>query len=111
MKAPEIRTCPICGKDFTAFVYNKAYCSDECRIKATTLGLNIKSFEDYCRENLDLDMELKTQPKRKCHDCGTPSNNYRCERCWHKKRGFGQTTAQYLGDAGMDTQTPYIFGK
>lgn len=24
--------------------------------------------------------------KRRCHDCGKPCNNYRCEKCWAKIR-------------------------
>jgi hypothetical protein len=23
---------------------------------------------------------------RRCHDCGKPCNNYRCEKCWAKIR-------------------------
>ena len=23
-------------------------------------------------------------PKRKCHDCGKPTDEYRCEECWGK---------------------------
>ena len=32
---------------------------------------------------------------RKCHDCGKPTNNYRCDACWRRIRGFGMegTTA------------------
>lgn len=26
---------------------------------------------------------------RRCHDCGRPTNQYRCDRCWKKLRGFG----------------------
>ncbi|MCL1939562.1 MAG: hypothetical protein FWG04_02740 [Desulfovibrionaceae bacterium] len=26
---------------------------------------------------------------RACTDCGKPTPNYRCERCWKKRRGFG----------------------
>ena len=25
-------------------------------------------------------------PTRRCHDCGKPTNNYRCEECWQKIR-------------------------
>ena len=25
-------------------------------------------------------------PKRKCHDCGRPTNNYRCAECWQRLR-------------------------
>lgn len=26
--------------------------------------------------------------KRRCHDCGKPTDNYRCNACWTKLRGF-----------------------
>lgn len=25
--------------------------------------------------------------KRRCHDCGKPTHNYRCNVCWKKLRG------------------------
>lgn len=25
--------------------------------------------------------------KRRCHDCGRPTNNYRCKACWERIRG------------------------
>ncbi|MDR1946455.1 MAG: hypothetical protein LBQ51_04730 [Desulfovibrio sp.] len=27
-------------------------------------------------------------PPRRCADCGRPTNNYRCPRCWTKRRGY-----------------------
>ncbi len=33
--------------------------------------------------------DRKLPPKRKCHNCGKPCTNYRCEDCWRKIRGFG----------------------
>ena len=33
---------------------------------------------------------------RKCTTCGKPTNNYRCDVCWRKIRGFGmEGTAAY----------------
>lgn len=26
---------------------------------------------------------------RTCHDCGTPTDNYRCNACWKRVRGYG----------------------
>ena len=31
----------------------------------------------------------KTGYKRKCHDCGKPTNAYRCPECWAKIRRNG----------------------
>lgn len=31
---------------------------------------------------------------RRCHDCGKPTNNYRCDACWARLRGYEP------GDAG-----------
>ena len=36
---------------------------------------------------------------RKCHDCGRPTNNYRCDKCWAKLRKKGE----YAEETGMDT--------
>ena len=33
--------------------------------------------------------ERDTGSLRRCHDCGRPTVNYRCEACWRKKRGYG----------------------
>lgn len=35
-------------------------------------------------DGLERDIELT--PRRKCHDCGRPTNNYRCETCWEALR-------------------------
>ena len=37
--------------------------------------------------------ELERDTKRRCHSCGKPTWNYRCERCWKKVRGFGSAEA------------------
>ena len=33
--------------------------------------------------------DIRKNGKRRCTDCGGPTHNYRCERCWKKRRGFG----------------------
>lgn len=37
--------------------------------------------------------EVSTGALRRCHDCGRPTVNYRCEVCWRKRRGYGQEGA------------------
>ena len=52
--------------------------------------------------------------KRRCTDCGRPTHNYRCERCWKKKRGYGFEDSSAAAKrekkeamtAGMDGFTP-----
>ncbi len=101
---PEIRKCPVCGKDFPAFSASRRYCSDECYLKAQALRLkgNRCGTSPHVAENA-------SGKKRRCHDCGRPTNNYRCEYCWNKKRGFGKSGVQYRGNDGMDTVKPYFF--
>ena len=31
---------------------------------------------------------------RRCHDCGKPTHNYRCDACWRKRRGFAQAAME-----------------
>ncbi|EGY23946.1 hypothetical protein DA2_3780 [Desulfovibrio sp. A2] len=37
---------------------------------------------------------------RTCHDCGTPTDNYRCNACWRRVRGYGvDEPAEEVSDA------------
>lgn len=44
---------------------------------------------DYIREALREGASLRQTAKRQCTDCGKPTTQYRCEKCWRKLRGFG----------------------
>ena len=103
-QTPQIRTCPVCSKQFTAYVWNKRYCSDECYFKAHALGLkgNRCGHSPRFTDNL----AVKT---RKCHDCGRPTNDYRCEYCWCKRRGISHKTVNRRGNDMMDSTRPYFF--
>lgn len=37
--------------------------------------------------------EVSSATPRRCHDCGRPTANYRCDACWRKMRGYGQDGA------------------
>lgn len=51
--------------------------------RAIVEQLNKKEREFYLKRFPKYD---NAKPKRKCHDCGKPTNNYRCEKCWEKIR-------------------------
>lgn len=38
------------------------------------------------KEALGLQKKFRTDTKRKCHDCGKPTYNYRCDKCWDALR-------------------------
>ena len=41
----------------------------------------------YCRTRLEIEDDLKNMivpPKRKCHDCGALTDDFRCEKCREK---------------------------
>ena len=39
--------------------------------------------------------DTKMKATRRCHDCGKPTNNYRCEECWAKLRGRANDTSPH----------------
>lgn len=39
----------------------------------------------WCEMALDIE-NMIIPPKRRCHDCGKPSDDYRCPECWNKLR-------------------------
>lgn len=51
---------------------------------------------------------------RKCHDCGKPTNNYRCNECWLKKQGkiphHQDDPAFYIGEGHTSRSYPGIKG-
>ena len=59
-KRPE-KHCAVCGAAFVPCQKSQLYCSEACR-KAFTGRASSLSI-------------------RKCHDCGKPTTDYRCERC------------------------------
>lgn len=71
---PQGRTCKVCGKTFMPKKQKSICCSEECR----------KKFYSPFREPEPITC------KRKCHDCGKPTTNYRCPLClakWKRKHG------------------------
>ena len=87
--------CPICGKLFTKTSPNSIYCED-CRHIAR--GKTSRKQQAQRASGMRLqDRSLPTSdlpPSRTCHDCGCPTNNYRCAECWTKiQRGLNSDVA------------------
>ena len=64
-------------------VYCRTENRETPRSEITALASDPKYAKDY------YDQQLSAQPalySRKCHDCGKPTNDYRCPKCWQKIR-------------------------
>ena len=68
---PQVKelVCPVCGKQFQCEIVRK-YCSEECRRQARK--------ESYAQHSKQVSCDLLPPPTRKCHDCGKPTDDYRC---------------------------------
>lgn len=49
-------------------------------------------------------MELKARGLRSCHDCGAPTVNYRCRKCW--RRLCGASPLDSLDDGAINEVSP-----
>lgn len=66
--------CQQCGKAFQGIRSYRRFCSDTCRRK-------------YFKHDF-YEKKIAMKAKRKCHDCGMATWDYRCEKCrdkWRKK--------------------------
>ncbi len=76
------RTCRVCGK--------------EKELSKFSVGFNgrLKSICERCAEAI-INSRSGREGRRRCADCGRPTRNYRCGRCWIALRG-------HVDDAGLD---------
>lgn len=76
--------CPNCGNPFKLAYPRQKYC-DSCH---EDIELEKKSRQEVAdAENVRKKYGLSVQKyTRRCHDCGKPTNNYRCDKCWQKWR-------------------------
>lgn len=94
------RSCPVCGSDTTELPGGRVYCCAVCakigkaRRKAQRrLAAKERKLQGQCA----LPKPTAIQ-RRKCHDCGCPTSDYRCPAClkaWRQKHGVS-------GDADVD---------
>lgn len=73
------RKCPCCGKDFIPETNGQRFCDKACAY-AYKSGITRKEWL----------LEHNQFHSRRCHDCGKPTDNYRCPKCWEKiRKGVG----------------------
>lgn len=77
--------CLDCGSDipFERRANNRVIClCPECRVQRRRAAN--RAYQRGRKRDLDA---LRPGATRRCHDCGKPSNDYRCAECWEKIRG------------------------
>ena len=87
------KSCKFCGRVFHTSSHNQVFCTEACR-RAYTLKDIQKYEERIARANAEpqgwRDSCSLPRFQRRCHDCGRPTNNYRCNYCleiWRRKHG------------------------
>lgn len=102
LPVPETRLCCECQQPYTAY-YSRSFICGKCRrkqenklkkqrreeLKAQTKAKKkadkkIEVVEQPEEEEPDVLAEIELAPTRHCHDCGKPTNNFRCDKCWDK---------------------------
>jgi hypothetical protein len=78
------KKCKCCGKEFPA-KGNAVFCDKACTYAFKAGITRDEWLEEHPQSN------QSTLFKRKCHDCGKPTNNYRCQSCWEKLRSESET--------------------
>ena len=73
MKVLRKKTCPVCGNQFAPLTEAQKFCCSTCRKQAAIKG-RVKA------------VRKRGKYTRKCHDCGKPTDNFRCSKCWDKLR-------------------------
>ena len=75
--------CAVCGKIFSKRAYNSTHCEDCCDVaKEKVRRCDFQRARGMKLQDGSLPNGLP--PSRTCHDCGAPTNNYRCAECWMK---------------------------
>lgn len=89
--------CVVCGKKIEN-PKRTAYCSEKCSRES----LNNRTQKKFQKIKKKLSSSAKygtygIEATRKCHDCGMPTTNYRCDTClfkWQKKHHILDDDAQ-----------------
>lgn len=75
--------CLACGTIFEG-VRETGLCSDDCRRKWKN-----QYSRNWSKSHKKVDAAKKGEPSAKgrtCPDCGKPTTDYRCPKCWNKRR-------------------------
>lgn len=98
------RSCPVCGEDITDLHGGRRYCSLDCskigevrRQMKKRLAAKERRLKGECAPAKATEIL-----RRKCHDCGRPTSDYRCPAClraWRQKHGVPVDGEAGYGDA------------
>lgn len=89
------RSCAVCGADITDLPGRRRYCGLKCS-KIGEMRRRLKN-RQAAKERKEQGQPAPPKPtaiqRRKCHDCGCPTSDYRCPAClraWRIKNGVNQ---------------------
>ena len=97
------RSCAVCGADITDLPGGRRYCGLKCS-KIGEMRRRLKNRQAAKERKLQgkpAPLKPYTIQRRKCHDCGTPTSDYRCPAClrkWRLKHGVAQDGGEDYGD-------------
>lgn len=86
-------TCEVCGKPFKIMAHGQRACKGQCtwllhkREKRLSAEIKQQRERHAYRSLLKEPNGDRITTRRLCHDCGAPTNNYRCPLClenWQK---------------------------
>lgn len=97
------RACAVCGEDITDLPGGRRYCGLKCS-KIGEMRRRLKNRQAAKERKLQgqpVPPKPYTIKLRSCHDCGTPTSDYRCPAClrkWRLKHGVAQDGGEDYGD-------------
>ena len=100
--AENIMFCIVCGKEFDARTTWQLCCCDDCRKKRKE-EVNRSYYQkvragETPKRPVGQDSKPAPLTRRRCHDCGKPTTNYRCAACWRKRGRCGHVGEENVQD-------------
>lgn len=86
--AIEMKRCQYCGASFRPTNNCQKICGNPACDKKRRLEncRELRKRNKRAVEITGIDLDKPINPMRKCHDCGEPTYNYRCDKCRAKWR-------------------------
>ena len=99
-KEPVEKKCIVCGATILTHKANVRYCSDECYRQMRRS--REKTYLAHHREKQAAGKVYKPESySRCCHDCGAPTNDYRCDKCRTRFRVMHRVSPEALSEDEM----------
>ena len=91
------RHCKHCGREFTPRKHAQKYCCEACHREADNQARREKTKGIFRPPEGGVPRRRSAKYSRTCHDCGKPTDNYRCEKClrrWRLQHGVRVLAAE-----------------